>query len=399
MNSITQSKFWPKETADWATYVVTIVSIISTLAVYPEMPFTQKLFFLALCLPYTALMIVGPTICERMQRQWQLVLYFMGMSLVGGLIFYLSWGTAWLMLLPVAAQTVFFFGWVGTALLNLFIFVISMLVVFFISGSWSGIVQSGVAFIAAQVFVITFAHINVREEKARLESERLAVELGEANRRLRQYAAQVEDVTILQERNRLAREIHDSVGHYLTALNMQLKAAQAVLPGDVDRAQDALNKAQSLAVDALADVRRSVTALRDEPALGQPLPDAIGNLIVECRSSGLVINLVVQGEPRSLESPIALTLYRAAQEALTNVRKHALASRVDVTLSYLPECVRLKVADNGVGMHGIADTSTGFGLLGLRERVALLGGQVNISTGPKQGFILELEVGNCDKGS
>jgi signal transduction histidine kinase len=397
MNAITRSKFWPQDPSNWATYVVSIVSIISTLGVHVDMPLQQKLLFLVLCVAYTVLMITGTTLCERLPRTEQKVFYFVGMSLAGSLIFYLSWGTAWLMLLPIAAQTTYFFAWQWVLGLNLLILVESMWVVRLLSGDWAGLVQSGVAFVAAQVFVVIFTQIAAREEKAREEVQRLADELSLANQKLRQYAAQVEEVAILQERNRLARDIHDSLGHYLTALNMQIKAAQAVMPVDVGRAQDALNKAQNLAQDALSSVRRSVTALREEPALRQPLPDALASLLDECRQSGLIAGLDVQGGPRSLPSPVVVTLYRAAQEALTNVRKHALASRVDVILVYLPECVRLTVADNGVGAQDVLGDQSGFGLLGLRERVALLGGRVNIITTPQQGFTLEVEVGTCEE--
>jgi signal transduction histidine kinase len=396
MSVLTRSRFWPKQTSDWATYVVVLVSVISTLGLYPEMPLWQKLLFLALCVPYTALMVSGAEFCDRQNDKRRVVLYFMGMSLAGSLLFYISNGSAWLMLLPIAAQTVYFFAWRGTFFLNALIFIESMIVVRLLAGRWSALVQSGVSFLAGQVFVIIFTHIAAREEKGREEVERLAAELGQANQKLREYAAQVEEVAILQERNRLARDIHDGLGHYLTALNMQIKAAQAVLPTDVNRAADALAKAQTLAQDALTSVRQSVAALREEPALQHPLPDVMANLIRECRESGLVINLNIQGEPHTLPAPVTVTLYRATQEALTNIRKHALASRADVTLAYSPDCVRLTVADNGVGAHPVAGDQTGFGLVGLRERVALLGGKVNVITAPKQGFTLEVEIGACE---
>jgi signal transduction histidine kinase len=101
----------------------------------------------------------------------------------------------------------------------------------------------------------------------------------------------------------------------------------------------------------------------------------------------------VIGQERSLPPQAAFTLYRAAQEALTNVRKHALASRVDMRLEYRPDCVTLTISDNGIGA---AETAQGFGLLGLRERVALLGGTLQVSTAPGQGFTLTVMVGACE---
>src|SRR5512145_301646 len=98
----------------WATYVAVVVSIVSTFWVYPEMPLWQKLLFLALIVLHTALMIAGAGFCERLGNMWWQAAYFVGVSTLGSLIFYLSGGAAWLVLLPVAAQTTYFFPWSGT---------------------------------------------------------------------------------------------------------------------------------------------------------------------------------------------------------------------------------------------------------------------------------------------
>jgi signal transduction histidine kinase len=119
------------------------------------------------------------------------------------------------------------------------------------------------------------------------------------------------------------------------------------------------------------------------------LAEAIASLVREAQTSGLVTAFTVTGEPKALENKIALALYRAAQEALTNVCKHARASRVDVLLEFQPGKVRLEVRDNGVGA---AETSGGFGLLGIRERMQLLGGRVETHTGLGKGFCLTASV-------
>jgi signal transduction histidine kinase len=152
---------------------------------------------------------------------------------------------------------------------------------------------------------------------------------------------------------------------------------------------DALAKAQTLAEGAMSDVRNSVAALRGDPNLSQPLPDAIESLLSECRAEGLVAELKTTGEYRLLVPQADLTLYRAAQEALTNVRKHALASRVDVTIDYDADMVCLTVCDNGIGTD---KPEGGFGLFGLRERVQVLHGHVAIRTAPRQGFCIEVEL-------
>ncbi len=391
LNTIRQRKFRASDVAFLVVVVVSLIMALSTTDLQTNPP--GIIFIVSLLAVFTALGIYGVEFCQPFPggNLWTLA-YFAIQLGIGSLVFYLSDGVAWLILAPIASQTVYLFAPRGVIAANAVIFAASLGVVALLAETPASLINSAVALLTALVFVTTFTYIAVREERSRQEVERLNAELALVNQKLRQYAIQVEEVAILQERNRLARDIHDSLGHYLTALNMQLKAAQAVLPVDQKRAEDALAKAQSLAEDALASVRQSVAALREEPALKLPLPEAIAKLLEEGRESGLVINLDVQGEPRSLPAPATITLYRAAQEALTNIRKHALASRADVTLAYLPDCVRLNVADNGVGAHGEPDSETGFGLVGLRERVALLGGKVNVITAPKQGFILEVDI-------
>ena len=148
-------------------------------------------------------------------------------------------------------------------------------------------------------------------------------------------------------------------------------------------------KAQSLTQEGLADVRRSVAALRAGPTGSRPLPAAVADLADESRAAGIVTTLDVRGAPRSLTPQAELALYRAAQEALTNVRKHARASRADLTLDYAAaDRVRLVIQDNGVGA---GEPDGGFGLLGLRERVQLVGGSVSLHSAPGEGFRLEVE--------
>jgi signal transduction histidine kinase len=218
-------------------------------------------------------------------------------------------------------------------------------------------------------------------------------ELEEANAQLAAYATQAQELAMTQERNRLAREIHDNLGQTLTIVNVQLEAAKAVMDSDPDRAWDAIDKGQEMAKKGLTDVRESVAALRESPLSNRTLREAIASLVEESQSSGIVSEFKVSGEARALENKVALALYRAAQEGLTNVRRHARASRVDVLLDFQPGEVRLEVRDNGVGA---TETAGGFGLLGIRERMHLLGGRLEIHTGPGQGFRLTASVPTPD---
>jgi signal transduction histidine kinase len=242
---------------------------------------------------------------------------------------------------------------------------------------------------AGVFFVAVFAQMRLNEQQARERAEQLMADLERANVQLAAYATQAEELAMTQERNRLAREIHDNLGHTLTIVNVQIEAAKVVMDSDPARALDAMNKAQELAQKGLSRVRESVAALRESPVSRRPLPEAIASLVQEAQSSGIVTEFQVTGEPQDLEGKVALALYRAAQEGLTNVRRHARASRVDVLLDFQPSEARLEVRDNGVGA---AETAGGFGLLGIRERMQLLGGRLEIDTGVGQGFCLTASV-------
>ena len=254
---------------------------------------------------------------------------------------------------------------------------------------WESALISGATVSVVFVFIALFAQLRVSERQARERAEALTAALEISNTRLAAYATQAEELAMTQERNRLAREIHDNLGHYLTVVNVQIEAAKVVMESDPVRALDALDKAQERVQKGLSRVRESVAALRESPVGNRPLGEAIAALVEETQSAGIVTELVISGKPGPLENKVALALYRAAQEGLTNVRRHARASRVDVQLDFQPDEIQLNVKDHGIGAE---KTSGGFGLLGIRERMQLLGGKLEISTGVGQGFCLTARV-------
>jgi signal transduction histidine kinase len=244
----------------------------------------------------------------------------------------------------------------------------------------------GMFFLAGMVFVVVITQLAVKEQRARAEVERLLAELKDANEKLRAYADQVEENATLTERYRLAREIHDSLGHYLTVVIVQIEAAIAMKESEHARSIDSLRKAQGLAQKGLAEVRRSVTAMR-LPGESRSLIDSLNALFEESRASGVNTDFQLRGTPRKLPPLSELALYRAAQEGLTNVRKHSRAASATIRLEYSEDTVRLVVHDDGVGRD---KAEQGFGLIGLRERVQLVGGEVKIATHANQGFTLEI---------
>jgi signal transduction histidine kinase len=248
--------------------------------------------------------------------------------------------------------------------------------------SWQAALREGVGLFAAVVFAAVITELLQREQRLRRD-------LAEAHEQLRDHAAQAERLATAQERNRVARDIHDGLGHSLTVVQMQVKAARAVLPADPAKADEVLAKAQQQAEEALAAVRRSVRALRAPRSTG-PLPDALRALAEEASTAGVPTRLDVSGTQRPLPDDAQEALYRAAQEGLTNVRKHAHASRAELLLDYGETAVRVAVRDDGVGTGD--GRSPGFGLVGLRERAAQLGGQLRLESTPGAGCTLTMEV-------
>lgn len=241
----------------------------------------------------------------------------------------------------------------------------------------------------AYLLVGMLGHSIRQAELARRDNQEL-VEI------LQTVQKQLQELAVVEERNRLAREIHDGLGHYLTATTMQIQGAKALLEStgaatQAPAALGALGKAEILLQEALSDVRRSVASLRAAPAENRPLPAIIGDLVAECQSvAGLATMFDLRGTPRTLNPQVEITLYRAAQEALTNVRKHAQAANVSVVLWYDAEKVGLRIADDG---QGIGEALTqGYGLLGLRERVQIVGGTVGVESAPGHGCRLEVEI-------
>ena len=368
-------------------YVVTFVFI----AVQERRVTTGEVFWgLLFGVIYTLLWLLSPKFIDRLPAGWGDLLFF---SVQLGLVFGIG------QVLGVVGNLLVGLPLVALAVERLkpwprvFVYVALASAVVLPIGlrfePWGSALANGLTAITAIFFVASYADMRRGEQQARERAERLMVELEEANVQLSAYATQAEELAMTQERNRLAREIHDNLGHYLTVVNVQIEAAKVVMESDPGRALDALNKAQDLARRGLSRVRESVAALRESPVSNRSLGEAIASLVKEAQSNGIVTEFSVTGEPQPLENKVALALYRAAQEGLTNVRRHARASRVDLQLDYQPDKVRLEVRDNGVGA---AQTTGGFGLLGIRERMHLLGGELEITTGVGKGFCLTVSV-------
>jgi len=245
------------------------------------------------------------------------------------------------------------------------------------------------AFIFVALFSLTYRILELQKERAERLLHQLEVanaELERAHAQLQNYASEVEELTIVHERTRLAREIHDSLGHYLSILNIQLETISKLQERNPALAATEIAEARLVAAQSMQEVRNAVAALRPTSIATLSLAEALTQLGGEFeRNAGeteLTLDLDTRLPPISPDLQVAL--YRAAQESLTNIRRHARASKVLLRLRYEDGAVELLVLDNGKGAAQSTSEGQGggFGLLGLRERIALLSGRV--TSGPAE---------------
>jgi signal transduction histidine kinase len=199
----------------------------------------------------------------------------------------------------------------------------------------------------------------------------MAIAMADVAAREARSATRLAELSVATERNRMARDIHDSLGHHLTAISVQLEKASAFRDRDPEVAGQALTDAHESARRALEDVRTSVGTLRTPVSLRAAL-------------ASLDVPVSVSGAERDMDPATVTALYRAAQEAITNARRHGAAGHVAVSVTFRAADTRLEVTDDGAGFSPSADHS-GFGLLGMRERAALLGGVVDVVSEPGAG--------------
>jgi signal transduction histidine kinase len=188
-----------------------------------------------------------------------------------------------------------------------------------------------------------------------------------------------------EERMRIARELHDVVAHNVSVMAIQAGAARVA----GNNSKDALQSIETTARDTLAELNHLLGVLRkdsDAPLSPQPGLDEVETLVNTARQAGLEASLKVAGEPRPLPAALDLSAYRILQEAITNVLKHAQATRVEVTIAYQPDAVLVTVSDNGMGVQQRVGAATGHGLIGMRERVELFNGELTAGSGSLGGY-------------
>ncbi len=241
----------------------------------------------------------------------------------------------------------------------------------------------------AMFLIYGMVYLACRMLEERDEANRARKEAELANAHLREYAGQVEDLAVLRERNRLAREVHDTVAHGFTGMIMQLEAVTRLMKKHPDQAEQALLAVQDQARDSLAEIRRSVHALRPLQMENRKGVAALKRLVEEYSgTTGVKTDLVVEGIPVELPAGHDLCLYRTAQEGLTNAFRHGRATRARLRVTFTPDAVIAIVEDNGRTLP--PSYQPGLGIVGIRERAEVLGGKVQAGPAATGGFVLQL---------
>ena len=239
-------------------------------------------------------------------------------------------------------------------------------------------------FIPLRFVVAWVAGYALRERSEKAEAAEMRAMLAE---REQEAAARI---AVAEERARIARELHDIVAHSMSVMVLQVGAVRHKLPRSLEEDREALGRVEQAGRTALAEMRRLLGAMRsdgDGVELGpQPGLDALDSLVEDVVHSGLPVQLHVDGEPYPLPRAIDLSAYRIVQEGLTNALKHARASHADVTVRYRADELELEVADDGRGPA--ATNGHGHGLVGIRERAKIYGGEMSAGAAPAGGFVL-----------
>jgi signal transduction histidine kinase len=342
------------------------------------------------------------------QRSWQKRVYFVGLlGFIAALTLRSGWFAffTWIGFLHAWTYLTGVWRWIGCGAVGLFIGMaqsggfhrptVSLVIIWVLLAS------------VDMVLIGVFTVLGMKTEEQNKARKQMIAELAEANHRLEEMIAentglqaqlltQAREAGAGDERQRMAREIHDTLAQGLTGIVTQLEAARQTT-SDAER-ERRIDNAKRLARDSLAEARRSVQALRPQALENSRLPEALSGEVARwSATSGVAGEVETTGEARALHPEVEVTLLRVAQEALANVAKHAGASRAGVTLSYMEDVVSLDVRDDGAGfavaerngyLAGEAQgdpAAGGFGLIAMRQRVSRLAGQLEIESEPGAG--------------
>ena len=252
-----------------------------------------------------------------------------------------------------------------------------------------------IAIAGGYLFFATFGAGLRQANAARQHSQQLLAELQEAHDQLRAYTSQAQQLAVAEERNRLAREMHDALGHRLTVAVVQLEGAQRLIPTEPERSATMIEAMRAQLKQALAELRQTVSALRS-PKANSKMPGSLETAVSHLaqtfqEATGLPVHLALPDALPLLPEAHRLALYRAAQESLTNVQRHANAQQAWLSLAANNTQITLRVADDGQGFKERMGDGR-FGLIGLEERAKQLGGTLQVGPAPEGGALLRFQL-------
>lgn len=238
-------------------------------------------------------------------------------------------------------------------------------------------------FLMINILILVVAGFAQRNNEEKERKDILYRELLDTHKQLKQYVDEVNRLNVVEERNRIARDIHDTLGHNMTALIMQLQMAEHLIKEDIPRAEELLANAAKTAKNSMTGIREVVETLRGAES---PIPsEAIGSMIKEfSEKTGVTIKFQIIEESTTQVTTANLALYRIIQEALTNAIRHGKATEISVSLNYTVDSIGFQVTDNGIGADVVKE---GYGLKGIRERVKAFGGTIEF--GSINGFYIQ----------
>lgn len=375
----------------WLMTVVVAGIYVLTLINHPVMR------QLGILIPYTVLLLI------HMGLHWQLEnitkrsnWIFWYMIIQGGLALIISWmgnetGMTFALFMALVGEAVGLLRLTRQGLLAGVYYLILMVISLLQRPGQGSLGSLLLGTIPMVIFVVIYVTLYMRQNEAREQAQSLAAELESANRQLSEYAAQVEDLTIANERQRMARELHDTLSQGLAGLILQLEAADAHLTHNRnDKARTIITSTMEQARSTLADARRAIDDLRQTS-----LNDLDSALRLEIsrftNATGIPIDFHSDRTP-PLPDPVKETFVRAVAEALTNIAHHAQARNVEVDVRLKAESVSVTVQDDGVGFEPSSIPSGHYGILGIKERIRFVNGSFDIESTRDKGTVLRIEI-------
>ncbi len=320
------------------------------------------------------------------------IIYLSLFTLLGSLFYFMDVnpGVYQILFFVIAAQAMMLLPGFLSYLWIFFLTIISALAFIADSGINGGILTA-VVYSGGYLFFGIFGRALMKAQEATQRSDQLLTELQTAHQQLQENILHVEQLAVAKERNRMAREMHDALGHRLTVSAVQLEGAQRLIQKDSARAEEMVTTAREQVKEALVDLRQSVATLREPLETGLEFQQAIKSLILDFENAtDLTVNLLIPENFPPISDGYRLALYRSVQESLTNVQRHAKAKHVWIQFEHTQKIIKLTIGDDGKGFKKIEELGSieklqGFGIRGIRERVAQLNGECFFENRPGGG--------------